>query len=264
MKASSGITFKSRSKTSLENLDIFVYVNFKFIYSTTSRSSVSNRIQLLRSKERISILQEYSETRRDFGDKLATTASNNDYCNRCSVNVRNVNLDQDLGTPSVIISSKDLKREITFLIDTGSESNILKINKPDDWETIAGRTCDVVKVKVSNNEIKTGNIPSLNLGDGIYAGEDIVTNLNRKVKITIPMVQLEEFETADEHDVSPLGHDAHVVDTMTSLAYVHLKTCSEYLIHVDMLELLSLGQGIRVTESTPDLLSVKEGGAYFK
>ncbi|KAL2730674.1 LOW QUALITY PROTEIN: hypothetical protein V1478_005087 [Vespula squamosa] len=74
------------------------------------------------------------------------------------------------------------------------------------------RTCDVVKIKISNNEVETDYIPSLNAGDGIYTGKDIVTNLNecanikifktneKDIKITIPTVQLKKIEIAKEHN----------------------------------------------------------------
>lgn len=73
---------------------------------------------------------------------------------------------------------------------------------------------DIVKIKVSNDKVKSGYILSLNLDDAIYAGETIVSNMNgqanikilttneKEVRITIPAVRLEEFETADGHDAS--------------------------------------------------------------
>nr|KAF7392466.1 hypothetical protein H0235_017465 [Vespula pensylvanica] len=84
------------------------------------------------------------------------------------------------------------------------------------------RTCDVVEIKIINNEVKTGYIPSLNLGDNIYVDEAIVNNVNRRAnikifntnekdtKIKIQTVQLEELEIADEYDVPSLEHDAYV------------------------------------------------------
>ncbi|KAL2731767.1 hypothetical protein V1478_004455 [Vespula squamosa] len=74
-----------------------------------------------------------------------------------------------------------------------------------------GGSCDVFKVKILNKEVKTVYIPALNLGNDIYAGESIVTNSNgcanikifntneKDIKITISMVQLEEF---NGHDVT--------------------------------------------------------------
>nr|KAF7392463.1 hypothetical protein H0235_017462 [Vespula pensylvanica] len=136
-----------------------------------------------------------------------------------------------------------------------------------EQQTIARRTCDVLKVKILNNQVKTACIPSLNLGDGIYVGEAIVTNTNGRVnikifntnetdvKITIPTVQLEIFERADEHNVPFLGYDGHVLETqqfypsMTSLAHVHSKDYSGDLLHIDTSELSSLEQGKRATES---------------
>ncbi|KAL2723576.1 hypothetical protein V1477_019427 [Vespula maculifrons] len=59
------------------------------------------------------------------------------------------------------------------------------------------RTCDVVEIKIINNEVKTGYIPSLNLGDNIYVDKAIVTNL-------------EELEIADKHDVLSLEHNVHM------------------------------------------------------
>ncbi|KAL2730683.1 LOW QUALITY PROTEIN: enzymatic polyprotein endonuclease reverse [Vespula squamosa] len=186
------------------------------------------------------------------------TASGNVRDDGHPINIRSIHLNENQETPSVIIFSKDLKEETTFLVDTGSEPNILKIEKTDDYllcneankikvsgitngtiitygsctldiyghpvefhlvpnsfpiphggileadffrnsakinfternvswkrilmpfkkKSIAGRTCDVLKVNILNNEVKTGYIPALNLGDGIYAGEAIVTYSN--------------------------------------------------------------------------------------
>ncbi|KAF7381263.1 hypothetical protein HZH68_016138 [Vespula germanica] len=95
-------------------------------------------------------------------------------------------------------------------------------SKAEKIKTITGRTCDVVEIKIINNKVKTGYIPSLNLGDSIYVDEAIVTNINRRAnikifntnekdtKIKIPTVQLEELEIADKHDVLSLEHDVHM------------------------------------------------------
>ncbi|KAF7380297.1 hypothetical protein HZH66_014652 [Vespula vulgaris] len=85
------------------------------------------------------------------------------------------------------------------------------------------RTCDVVEIKIINNEVKTGYIPSLNLGDNIYVDKAIVTNL-------------EELEIADKHDVLSLEHNVHMSEmqefspSVTSpLARIHSKDCNEGL-----------------------------------
>nr|KAF7431438.1 hypothetical protein H0235_004362 [Vespula pensylvanica] len=84
---------------------------------------------------------------------------------------------------------------------------------------------DIVKVKVSNDEVKSGYILSLNLDDAIYADETIVSNMNgqanikilttneKEAKITIPVVRLEEFETTDGHDASRCRDDARAAET---------------------------------------------------
>lgn len=133
--------------------------------------------------------------------------------------------------------------------------------------TANDRRKNLRRLKMLNNQVKTACIPSLNLGDGIYVGEAIVTNTNGRanikifntnetdVKITIPTVQLEIFERADEHNVPFLGYDGHVFETqqfcpsMTSLAHVHSKDYSGDLLHIDTSELSALEQGKRATES---------------
>ncbi|XP_035742203.1 uncharacterized protein LOC118450510 [Vespa mandarinia] len=47
--------------------------------------------------------------------------------------VHTVRLSSNPSSSSVVISSKDLKGEIEFLVDIGSEPNILKIDKADDY-----------------------------------------------------------------------------------------------------------------------------------
>lgn len=73
-----------------------------------------------------------SDERRDFGDKRVN-ASNYDGKNGRTNYARTVRLSSDLSSPPIAISSKDLKKEIEFLVDTGSEANILKIGKADDF-----------------------------------------------------------------------------------------------------------------------------------
>ncbi|KAL2731794.1 enzymatic polyprotein endonuclease reverse [Vespula squamosa] len=115
--------------------------------------------------------------------------------------------------------------KINFMERNVSWKEILMPFVGPEEKTVAGRICDVLKVNILHNEVKTGYIPALNLGDSIYASEAIVTHCNgqtnikvfntneEEVKIKIPKVLLEEFEVVNEHDVPSLGHDANVVNT---------------------------------------------------
>ncbi|KAL2735730.1 hypothetical protein V1478_002744 [Vespula squamosa] len=147
-----------------------------------------------------------------------------------------------------------------------------------EQKTVTGRTCDVLKVNILNNEVKRGYIPALNLGDGIYAGEAIVTHSNgqtnikvfntneEEVKIKIPTVLLEEFEVVNEHDVSSLGHDALVVNTRqlfpsgTCPRHVHLEDNDKHGNHqrARIASLRAREVSTQVTLPTPLLPSSKQ------
>ncbi|KAL2737598.1 hypothetical protein V1478_001684 [Vespula squamosa] len=179
---------------------------------------------------------------------------------------------------------QDATSEMSQRQHTGPEPNILKIEKFDDYllynepnkiklsgitsKTIMTygsctldiyghpvETCDVLKVNILNNEVKTGYIPALNLGDGIYAGEAIVTHSNGQtnikvfdtneelVKIKIPTVLLEEFED--------ITHSWSTHDNLLPI-YVHLEDNNKDLETINAPELLPLGRGNIATKSTPD------------
>lgn len=62
-----------------------------------------------------------------------------------------IKLNCDPGTPSVTFISKDLKGETEFVIDSGSEPNILKIKMANDY-----LLCDEAdKIKLSGNTNET-------------------------------------------------------------------------------------------------------------
>lgn len=241
-----------------------------------------------------------SEERRIRRDR-ARAPSQNRNNGREATRVYVLRLKEETTSPSIILSSKDLNKETEFLVDTGSELNILKIKMADgdlmcnendkvklsgitdetvttygsvtihihgyplkfqlvpnsfpipydgilgsdflqrtgkidyekesiEWHgiimpfvrskeiTIPGRTSNVCKINVKNNELETGYLPRLDFGEGIYAGEAVVSNNQGKAYIRIfntndtdvnirpPSVTLEEFEI---NNAEPLSHSVN-------------------------------------------------------
>jgi len=71
---------------------------------------------------------------------------------------------------------------------------------------IPARTAKVFYIKIKNPEVKTGLVPRLHLGDGLYAGNALVKNRDGKAYIKIintrdtderivaPEIELEELD----------------------------------------------------------------------
>lgn len=73
-----------------------------------------------------------SVERYDFGSKRISASNNGSKSGRI-VYIRKVKLNRDPRTPFVVVTSKNLKEETEFLVDTESEHNILKICMAHDY-----------------------------------------------------------------------------------------------------------------------------------
>lgn len=98
--------------------------------------------------------------------------------------------------------------------------------------TIPGRTSEVCKIKIKNNNLETGYQSRLNFGEGVYVGEAIVSNNQGEAYIRIfntrdtdvnikpPSVTLEDFETSNAELLSPLEEDKIITKRLK-----HLGSC---------------------------------------
>jgi len=86
----------------------------------------------------------------------------------------------------------------------------ITIPRTQDSVMIPVRLAKIFYIKIKNPEVKTGLVPRLDLGEGLYAGDVIVTNRDKKAyikianmqntdkKIVAPKVELEMLE-----DIAP-------------------------------------------------------------
>lgn len=99
--------------------------------------------------------------RRTFGDSSGTPGTRHENeRNRGRVYV--LRLDDEAISPSITLLSKDLLGETQFLVDTGSEPNILKIGKADD-DLLCNETNKIKLSGITRETITTQGTVDVNI-----------------------------------------------------------------------------------------------------